>query len=68
MATTITLRSIVDRAISPDTRAQIYQQAKSSVPACSSCSFRFRRVWAQALAAGIIVRVGRKFALRGWRK
>jgi hypothetical protein len=38
------------------------------VASYSSCSFRFRRVWAQALAAGIIVRVGLKFALRGWRK
>jgi hypothetical protein len=50
----------------PQTRQEIYKAGKCSVEPCRSCAASFAYTWRLARKMGLIVRVGRKFALQGW--
>ena len=63
-----TLGTIIDAATQgPATKQEIYQRGKyCNVEPCRSCSMQFARTWRVARRLGLIVRVGKKFALREW--
>jgi hypothetical protein len=63
----ITLGTLVDMMpTQPLTRVEIYKQAKCPVEPCHYCSTKFDDTWRLARRLGLIVRVGRRFAIRGW--
>jgi hypothetical protein len=65
----ITLGTMIDSMPQePTTRKAIYEASKygCSVNPCRSCSGMFSQTWRLARRMGLIVQVGRKFALRGW--
>jgi hypothetical protein len=63
----ITLGTLIDMMpTQPSTRAEIYKQAKCPVEPCRYCSTKFAYTWRLARQLGLILRVGRRFAIRGW--
>jgi hypothetical protein len=64
----ISLGTLIDSmpAKQPATRQEFYVATKCPVEPCRSCAAMFTHTWRLARRMGLIVQVGRKFALRGW--